>query len=80
MVIYLQFEEDEQKSRLPGYSLDDQVVIEAKEKGRELFAHLSLSERKQTLDDKVYYHTVLQIRGGIRDNFDNLGIIFLIPP
>ena len=50
---YFQLEEEEQKSRLPGYSLDDQVVIEAKEKGRELFAHLSLSERKQTLDDKV---------------------------
>ena len=56
--IFLQFEEEDemsqQKSRLPGYSLDDQVVIEAKEKGRELFAHLSLSERKQTLDDKVF--------------------------
>ena len=54
--LHIQLEEDEQKSRLPGYSLDDQVVIEAKEKGRELFAHLSLSERKQTLDDKVYIY------------------------
>lgn len=45
--------DDEFRYRHPSYSLDDTVVMEAKEKGKELYAHLSLPERKQTLDDMV---------------------------
>lgn len=35
------------------YSLDDNVVIEAKEKGKQLYADLTLPERKRTLDEMV---------------------------
>ncbi|XP_060561588.1 PDZ domain-containing protein 8-like [Ruditapes philippinarum] len=45
--------DDEGRYRNPTYSLDDNVVIEAKEKGKELYANLSLPDRKKTLDDMV---------------------------
>ncbi|XP_053400397.1 PDZ domain-containing protein 8-like, partial [Mercenaria mercenaria] len=45
--------DDEFRYRHPTYSLDDNVVIEAKERGKELYANLSLPDRKKTLDDMV---------------------------
>ncbi|XP_052793409.1 PDZ domain-containing protein 8-like [Mya arenaria] len=39
--------------RHSNYSLDDNIVIEAKEKGKELYSNLSLPERKKTLDEMV---------------------------
>ncbi|KAL4230668.1 PDZ domain-containing protein 8 [Mactra antiquata] len=45
--------DEEMKYRQPSYSLDDHVVIEAKEKGKELYANLSLPDRKKTLDEMV---------------------------
>lgn len=47
--------DEEFRYRNPTYSLDDNVVIEAKEKGKELYANLSLPERKKTLDDMVTF-------------------------
>ncbi|KAL5012622.1 hypothetical protein ScPMuIL_011173 [Solemya velum] len=42
-----------QKRRTPGQNLDEMVVMTAKEMGKELFAHLSLDERKKKLDATV---------------------------
>ena len=39
--------------RQSAYSLDDTIVMEAKEKGKELYSNLSLPDRKKTLDDMV---------------------------
>ncbi|KAL3880384.1 hypothetical protein ACJMK2_032628 [Sinanodonta woodiana] len=50
---YLQIAKKRHKPGTSGQSLDDTIVMKAKEKGRELFADLSLPDRKKKLDDMV---------------------------
>ncbi|KAK3576431.1 hypothetical protein CHS0354_025192 [Potamilus streckersoni] len=50
---YLQIARKRHKPGTPGQSLDDTIVMKAKEKGRELFTDLSLPDRKKKLDDMV---------------------------